>query len=175
MFALITKFLPLFLLFGFGYFLKKTGFLQKETAGFFLKFAMHVALPCLIIPLVATLPLSWNYAYLPLIAILILLGNFFVFFLVSRFFNLNKKTQGVFLISSMIMNLSFVLPFYLSAAGEQQLPVYVFFNVGHDLLLYTFVYFIAALHGENTKNKNERAVVRIHFIVNHTHLFCKKN
>lgn len=145
----LTQFIPLFLLFGLGYCLKKTGFLTKEIAGFFLKFAMYVALPCLIIPRVSTLPLSWNYAYLPLIAILILLSNFFVFFLVSRIFHFSRKKQGVFLISSMIMNLSFVLPFYLAKAGEELLPIYVFFNVGHDILLYTFVYFIGSLHGSN--------------------------
>ena len=51
--------------------------------------------------------------------------------------------------SGMIMNLSFILPFYLMEAGEELLPIYVFFNVGHDLLLYTFVYFIATLHGSH--------------------------
>jgi len=147
MFQFILQFLPLFLLFGLGYVLKRTGFLPKETAGFFLKFSMYVALPCLIIPKVATLPLSWAYIYLPLSALLILLGNFFIFFLITRFVHLPKKKQGVLLISCMIMNLSFVLPFYLAEAGEDLLPIYVFFNIGHDVLLYTFVYFIASLHG----------------------------
>ena len=149
MFKFIIPFLPLFLIFGLGYILKKTGFLSKEIAGFFLKFAMYVALPCLIIPKVATLPLSLSYAYLPLIAIMMLLVNFFVFFLVTRLVHLPKKKQGVLLISCMIMNLSFVLPFYLAEAGEELLPIYVFFNIGHDVLLYTFVYFIASLHGTN--------------------------
>lgn len=149
MFAFIIKFVPLFLIFGLGYLLKKVGFLTKDTAGFFLKFAMYVALPCLIIPRVSTLPLSWNYAYLPLIAIFILLGVFFVFFLASRIARFPKKKQGVFLISGMIMNLSFILPFYLAEASEELLPIYVFFNVGHDLLLYSFVYFIGTLHGSH--------------------------
>ena len=149
MFDFIVPFLPLFLIFGLGYLLKRTGFLSKEIAGFFLKFAMYVALPCLIIPKIATLPLSWSYGYLPLIAIMMLLVNFFVFFFVTRFLHLPKKKQGVLLISCMIMNLSFVLPFYLAEAGEELLPIYVFFNIGHDVLLYTFVYFIASLHGTN--------------------------
>lgn len=149
MFNFIAPFLPLFLLFGLGYILKKIGFLSKEIAGFFLKFSMYVALPCLIIPKVATLPLSWSYGFLPLIAIMMLLGNFFIFFLITRMIRLPKKKQGVLLISCMIMNLSFVLPFYLAEAGDALLPIYVFFNVGHDVLLYTFVYFIASLHGRN--------------------------
>ena len=127
--------------------LKRTKFLTKETAGFFLKIAMYVALPCLIVPRVATLPLVWEYALLPVIAIAILITTFFVFFLTTRIIKFSRKKQGVFLISSMIMNLSFVLPFYLAKAGEALLPIYVFFNVGHDILLYTFVYFIASLHG----------------------------
>ncbi len=149
MFAFIIKFIPLFLIFGLGYLLKRVGFLTKDTAGFFLKFAMYVALPCLIIPRVSRLPLSWSYAALPLIALFILLGVFFVFFLASRIACFPKKKQGVFLISGMIMNLSFILPFYLAEAGEELLPIYVFFNVGHDILLYTFVYFIGTLHGSH--------------------------
>ena len=145
----IIPFFPLFLIFGLGYLLKRTGFLSKEIAGFFLKFVMYVALPCLIFPKIVTLPFSWSYASLPLIAIMILLGNFFVFFLITRFVHFPKRKQGVLLTGSMIMNLSFVLPFYLVEVGDALLPIYVFFNIGHDVLLYTFVYFIASLHGTN--------------------------
>ncbi len=148
MFNFIVPFLPLFFIFGLGYILRKTMFLTKDIADFFLKFAMYVALPCLILPKVATLPLSWTYAYLPFIAIMILLGNFFVFFVVTRFVHFPKKKQGVLLISCMIMNLSFVLPFYLVEVGEALFPIYVFFSLGHDAL-FAFVYFIASLHGTN--------------------------
>lgn len=155
----ILQYLPLFFLFGLGYFLKRINFLQKDHAALFLKLIMYVAVPALIIPSVASLPLSMELVYLPLIAILIQLLAFAIFFLFSRLFSsflsFSKKTLGVFLISSMIMNLSFALPFFLSIAGKEQMAYYAFFNIGHDILLFTFVYFLACLYSsENGRHYN---------------------
>lgn len=153
----VLQYLPLFLLFGLGYFLKRIGFLQKDHAALFLKLIIYVAVPALIIPSIASLPLSLELVYLPLIAILIQLLAFAAFFLFSRLFfcSFSKKTLGVFLISSMIMNLSFALPFFLSIAGKEQMAYYAFFNIGHDILLFTFVYFLACLYSsENGRHYN---------------------
>lgn len=145
----VLQYLPLLFLFSLGYFLKRINFLQKDHAALFLKLIMYVAVPALIIPSVASLAFSFELLYLPLIAILIQLLAFSAFFVASRFFppSFSKKSLGVFLISSMIMNLSFALPFFLSIAGKEQMAYYAFFNVGHDILLFTFVYFLACLYG----------------------------
>lgn len=159
----VLQYLPLFLLFGLGYFLKRIGFLQKDHAALFLKLIMYVAVPALIIPSVASLQLSLELVYLPLIAILIQLLAFAAFFLFSRLFfrSFSKKTLGVFLISSMIMNLSFALPFFLSIAGKEQMAYYAFFNIGHDILLFTFVYFLACLYSsENGRHYNIKDAVK---------------
>lgn len=141
------SYVPLFLLFGLGYLLKRLHFLDQDHAAFFLKLVMYLAVPALVIPSVTSLPLSFTFLYLPLIAILLQVSIFAVFFFISRFLSLPKKTLGVFLISGMIMNLSFTLPFFLNIAGKEQMVYYAFFIIGHDLLLFTFVYFLANFYG----------------------------
>lgn len=142
--AKVTSIIFLFLL---GYFLKRINFLTKDHASLFLKIVIFVALPALIIPSVATMQLSFSLLELPLIAILIMLILFSLGFFIVRFFSLSKQTTGTFLLSVMIMNLSFVLPFFLAVAGEEYVVYFLFFNLGHDILLFSFVYSLACFYG----------------------------
>ena len=142
--AKITSIIFLFLL---GYILKRINFLTKDHASLFLKIVMYVALPALIIPSVASMELSLSLLRLPFIAILIMLILFSFSFFIIKLFSASKQTTGTFLLSVMIMNLSFVLPFFLAVAGEETIPYFLFFNLGHDILLFSFVYTLACYYG----------------------------
>jgi len=149
---MLSTFIPILFLFCLGIILRRIGFLEKQHADLFLKLAVFVALPALIIPSFAALPLSLNLFILPIAAITIMLTLFCVtlIFLKAVKIEMSKETTGTFLIGTMIMNLSFVLAFFLATQPAENVAYFLLFNVGHDILLFTFVYYLACFHGVAT-------------------------
>ena len=85
------------------------------------------------------------------------INNFFLSFFISKRFILEPKSLGVFLVGSMIMEVSFTLPFILTAYGQEGLARIVLFDIGNTIMAFSFVYFIACRYGEN---KNSRILVK---------------
>ncbi len=153
----LEKIIPLFLLFALGYVLKKQAFLEKSHADLFLKLAMYVAYPALIIPSFAVLPLSLDLLYLPIIAAAIMLLLFCIAFVIGKKLSLPRATMGTFLLSAIIMNLSFMLSFFLTIAKKEDVAYFLLFNMGHDMVLFTFVYWIACKYGTNEYTPKQMA------------------
>jgi hypothetical protein len=153
----LEKIIPLFLLFALGYFLKKQALLEKSHADLFLKLVMYVAYPALIIPSFATLPLSIGLLYLPVIAGAIMVVLFCIAYVVGKQLLLSRQTMGTFLLSAMIMNLGFMLSFFLAVAEKTDVAYFLLFNMGHDIVLFTFVYWIACKHGANEYTPKQMA------------------
>jgi malate permease and related proteins len=154
---ILPQIMPVVILFMLGIFLRRINFLEKEHADLFLKVAIYVSLPALIIPSFAKIPLSFTLLYLPLIAIIIMLILGTIGFMVSKLFSLSEQTKGTFIMSTMIMNLSFVLVFFLAIADPNDIAYFLLFNFGHNILLFTFVYWIACKYGRRKAGKNESA------------------
>jgi predicted permease len=153
--------MPVILLFLLGIFLKRIKFLDKSNADLFLKIAIYVIFPALIIPSFATIPLTVNLLYLPAIAITIMLLLGTIAFLLTKVMTkkshpLSQQTKGTFIMSTMIMNLGFVLVFFLAVSDPKDVAYFLLFNFGHDVLLFTFVYWIACKYGAKTTDDDKK-------------------
>lgn len=145
---IIGKLLPPILIFTLGYFLKKFKFLEKEHADFLLRLNFYVVLPALYINSITKIPLSANLLYLPIIPILTVLITFCISYTTGTLLKLSRKTMGVFLVGTMIMNTGFVLPFFLSAFGSNGIARLSVFDVGNGLMTFGLTYYIACRYGE---------------------------
>ena len=70
---------------------------------------------------------------------------------VGKLLKLPQGTFGSFLVGTMIMNTSFVLPFFWAAYENEGLVRASLFDIGNSLLIFTFIYFNAIKYGENAK------------------------
>ena len=152
MFEIIEKIIPIILIFLLGYFLKSTKLLKEENASLFLKVVFYISLPALIILSSSSIKLSADLIYLPLAPLAIIFITFFVSFLIGRLLNLPRPTMGVLLTGTMIMNMGFLLPFFIAAYGNEGLAMASLFDFGNGLLAYTLVYFLACKYGNNSYN-----------------------
>lgn len=150
---IITKTIPIFLIFLLGYVLKKNGILKKEDGDIFLKTVFYVAAPSLIILSVSNIDLRFNFIFLPIIAGLIILCTAAVAYLIGSRLNLPRKTLGVFLMGSMIMNTSFLLPFIIATYGKEGLAIFSIFDSGNAFVVFTFIYYVACKYGDNDRDQ----------------------
>lgn len=160
--AILLKIIPVILIFVLGYVLKRTNLIKKEDGDRLLKIVFYIAMPALVLLTISNIKLSADLVYLPIIAAFIILITFVVAFSTSRLFCLEKSSQGVFLVGSMIMNTGFTFPFFIAAYGTEGFARISLFDFGNALLIFTFVYFIACKFGKNKQN-NKIMVKKIVF------------
>jgi malate permease and related proteins len=150
---IILKIMPVILVFVLGYILKRIGLLKKEDGDLFLKLVFYVSLPALLILSITRIELSLDFIYLPFIAAAIMLVTFAASYLLGTALHLKRRSFGVFLVGTMIMNIGFTLPFFIAAYGEEGLARASLFDFGNGLLVFTFVYYLACKYG-SSKNKS---------------------
>lgn len=148
-----TRIIPVILIFFLGMFVKKIRLLGKPDADLFLKLVFNLTLPALTFLSVSTVKLQVEFFYLPFIAAIMLVISYFVACLVSRAIPMDRKTKGVFLIGCMIMNTGFALPFFIAAFDLEGIAIYMFFDLGNVLFIFTFAYYIAMKFGSDEKEK----------------------
>ncbi len=146
---ILNKIIPIIFIFILGYILKKIRFLKKEDGDLFLKVVFYISLPALIIISISGSRLNFQFAYLPLIATVIIFTTFGLSLLIGRLLSLSRPVMGTFLIGAMIMNTSFNLPFVLAAYGEQGIAVLSMFDLGNIIIVLSFVYYIACRYSES--------------------------
>ncbi len=145
----IIKIIPVILIFILGYLLKRLNFLTKENGALFLKLVFYVSFPALIILSITKIKITTEFFYLPIIPILIIFSTFIFSFFVGRLFNLPRKTFGVYLVGTLIMNIGFTLPFFIAAYGNMGVARVSMFDFGNGLLTLTFVYLLACKYGKD--------------------------
>lgn len=146
---IVIKIIPVILIFFLGYLVKKLKLLHKENADLLLKIVFYISLPALIILSIAKIEITKDFFYLPIIPILVIFIIFVVSYFIGKLFNLPRKTLGVYLIGTLIMNIGFTLPFFIAAYGNEGLARASMFDFGNALLTLTFVYFIACKYGND--------------------------
>lgn len=151
----LLKIVPIVLVFILGYILKRIGLLKKKDADLFLRVVFYVALPSLVLLSITNLKLSWDLIYLPIIPAFIIAITAGASFLIGKTLNLERKTLGVLLIGTMIMNLGFAIPFVFAAYGEQGLARLTLFDFGNAILTFSFIYYIACRYGEGKKDSKK--------------------
>ncbi len=148
----LVKILPVIFLFVLGYFLKRIKLLTKKHAELFLKVVLYVSLPPLLLMSLLRIDLSFELAFLPLISAIIVFAALLVSYPVGKMLKLPRKTLGVFIIGSMVMNFGFVLPFIIAGYGDEGVASSVIFNFGNIFLHFTLVYFLACRYGSNRED-----------------------
>ena len=143
------KILPVIFVFILGYILKQIKLLKQGDANTFLKLVYNIAIPALILISVSNAKLSTELSYLPVIACLVIFITFIISYLISKLFKFSRKTRGVFLVGSTILNTGFTLPFIIANFGNEGLAITSIFDFGNIFIVFSFVYFIACKYGKN--------------------------
>lgn len=139
---LLTKLMPIILYFLIGYILKIMNILKKEDATILLKLIFYLMSPAIIITSVSTMRFSKTLMYYPISAICIHLVMFLVGKIISSKIKLNEKEKKIFRGGILIMNLTFILPFFISFFGEENVYLLSIFDAGNLIMVTTAVYSI---------------------------------
>ncbi len=147
--SLAYKILPVIFIFLLGYILKLFGVLKVDHGDVFMKVVFYLSLPALVILSLTRVELVGEFAWLPVISFSVIMIQFGISYFTGRFMKLDRKTHGVLLAGTMIMNIGFALPFIIAAYGDEGLALLSMFDVSNAILAFTLVYFIAAKYGED--------------------------
>lgn len=150
---ILNSIVPIILLFVTGFLSKKFKLVNKKDGGTFLRVVFYLTLPALLFLSISNVQLTMEFALLPLVAVLLVIITFFGSFFTGKLLKLPQPTLGVFLVGSMIMNIGFVYPFIILALGDEGFARAVLFDLGNNVMIYTFVYFTACKFGGNKKSK----------------------
>ncbi|UCE13751.1 MAG: AEC family transporter [Candidatus Heimdallarchaeota archaeon] len=138
---------PIISLFVLGVILTQLGLFNLDDANILIRLAFYVSLPALILKGIPVVEISAEFLFLPLIAMITILIMFLTSTFVSSFLNFERKTQGVFIIGTMILNLGFNVPFVIAAYGDEGFARAAFLDIGNILLVLSLTYYIAQKHG----------------------------
>jgi len=147
MIDILIQLAPIFLYFGLGILLRATGLANKTNGEFVLRLVLMVTLPLLIL---ATLPMTTmtpNKAILPLANIAISFACMLITLLAVKVMNVERQQAGTMLVSTMILNNTYMFPFILVVYGSEAFADAVLFDVGNALLMSTYVYMLAYRYG----------------------------
>lgn len=150
--SLAYKILPVIFIFVLGFILKLLGVLKSDHGDVFMKVVFYLSLPALVILSLTRVELVGEFAWLPVISFSVIMTQFGVSYLAGRFMKLDRKTHGVLLAGTMIMNIGFALPFVIAAYGDEGLALLSMFDVSNAILAFTLVYYIAARYGEDGRS-----------------------
>jgi malate permease and related proteins len=149
------QFLPVFMLIFSGFALRKFGVVSKNDSSPILQVVFYFSLPALILANIPNTELNPDFVYLPLVPVLIGLVLFFLAKGVSSRLNLEPKTLGVFIISALIMNTAFAIPFSMAFLGKEGLAGLLIFDMGNALFIYGFAYFQACKYGNHSFDRSK--------------------
>jgi predicted permease len=146
--SLAYKILPVIFIFVLGFILKMLGVLKSGHGDVFMKVVFYLSLPSLVILSLTRVELSGEFAWLPLISFSVIMIQFGISFISGKLMKMDRKTHGVLLAGTMIMNIGFAFPFIIAAYGDEGLALLSMFDVSNAILAFTLVYYLAARFGE---------------------------
>lgn len=152
--------IPVFLFFSLGMLLRRLQFAGTAHAVFLLKFIFFISLPALILLKLSQVPLDMERLLLPFVNIAINIGCMSITLLVTRFMNLDKKTLGSMLISTMIINNVFIYPFVLIGYGDEGFVDIVLLDFGNSVMTATFTYALAFRYG-HAKHATKTLIMKV--------------
>jgi predicted permease len=149
MLEIYIKLLPVFAFFSLGVVLKTLKLASNKHGEFLLKFMFFATFPVLILIKLSQVHIGANQLYLPFINIAINLICMVIMLIVTRNMEIERKTKGVMLISSMILNNLFIFPFILAVYDDQAFSDAVIFDIGNGIMTLTLTYAVALSYGAN--------------------------
>lgn len=147
MLDILIQLAPIFLYFGLGIVLKSTGVADKAHGEFMLRLVLMVTLPLMIL---ATLPMTTmtpNKAILPLANIAVSFACMLITLIAIKLAKVERKQAGTMLVSTMILNNTYMFPFILVVYGNEAFTNAILFDFGNALLMSTYVYALAFKYG----------------------------
>ena len=138
---------PIFLYFGLGIVLKATGVANNSHGEFMLRLVLMVTLPLLILATLPMTPITPNKAILPLASIAVSFACMLITLLLIKLLSVDRKQAGTMLVSTMILNNTYMFPFILVVYGSEAFADAILFDFGNALLMSTYVYILAFRYG----------------------------
>ena len=151
--TLFNDIFPVILIAFFGYLLKVVGIMKIHHGDFLLRLVFYITLPSLILVSFSKISLTPQFAFLPLITVLIIVTMYLVSSTAGRLLRLPVSSMGVMIIGTMILNIGFLLPFVDAAYGEEGLTRILVFDFMNGVLAFTWVYYIACKHGRHSYDR----------------------
>ena len=160
MFDLAFLLAPIFATFFIGIVLRKTSVLDDDAVTVLLKLVHHLTLPALLLSVLPYVVISREFFFFPLISFILVLVTLVAATFTGKALFMPAKSFTVFVIGSMSMNLSFVLPFIQSFYGDDGLARLFVFNIPNELSLYSIAYFFACKNGGTAERTAEHQTTK---------------
>lgn len=144
------KIFPILSFFAIGYFLKYLKILKKEDAPVLLKLVFYLFSPAVIILSVSKIQLEKSFIFYPLSAVFIHLFMFIIGTILVRFIKLDKNEKKIFRGALLIMNMTFVLPFFIMFFGEENVYLLSMFDAGNLIMVSSLAYSLIVSNDEDT-------------------------
>lgn len=151
--VLTTKLMPIILYFLIGYILKVLKILKKEEASILIKLVFYLMTPAVIISSMSTMKFAGSLIYYPISAICIHIFMYFFTLFIANRLNINEKEKVIFRGSTLIMNMTFILPFFIVFFGEKNVYLLSLFDAGNLLMVTTVVYSIFITNSNGVLDK----------------------
>ncbi|WP_410207300.1 AEC family transporter [Fusobacterium sp.] len=136
------KLLPIFLFFGIGYALQAFKLLKRDDALVLIKLVFYLMSPAVIILSVSQMKFSPTLIYYPISAICIHICMFTIGKIIMHFKKLPPSEEKIFRGATLIMNMTFILPFFIVFFGEKNVYMLSIFDAGNLMIITTVVYSI---------------------------------
>ncbi|MGB3311685.1 MAG: AEC family transporter [Nodosilinea sp.] len=146
---MLVQLLPMVLVCCIGYGLKRAGVLGPDDAKTIALLLTHLALPAVILKALATATITADLVYLPLSALVVVLGLTFLSFLSLRWLRWERAKAGALMTTFPTFEGGAVgYPLMLLAFGEVGLSRIVLFDLAQAIYLLTVVYCLSAWFGQ---------------------------
>jgi len=156
---MLQNIFPVILFLFLGYFFKKIEFITRDQSLFLLKIVFYIAAPSTIFLAIKNTKLEFQFIYLALSALIIILLTFFVmvFFLLKK--NIAKIKKGVLLIAATIMNLGFMLPVAILFFGDAGVARLTMIDIVNIFFALTLCHYIAIRYGTNHNSFTKKEIL----------------
>ena len=162
---ILEKLLPIFLFFTIGYILKMMDILKKEEASVLLKLVFYLLSPAVIILSVSGMKLERELLLYPISALCIHVIMIPTGLFLSKLIKLNNDERKVFRGATLIMNMTFILPFFIVFFGEKNLYLLSLFDAGNLVIVTTVVYSIFVSSKEDTAMDKVKKLLKSPLII----------
>ncbi len=147
MIDILIQLSPIFIYFGLGIVLKSAGIANNSHGEFMLRLVLMVTLPLLIVSTLSMTQMTMNKAILPLANIAVSFACMLITLIVIKLLSVERKQAGTMLVSTMILNNTYMFPFILVVYGSEAFADAILFDFGNALLMSTYVYALAFKYG----------------------------
>lgn len=145
------KIFPIISFFIIGYSLKYFKILKKDDASVLLKLVFYLFSPAVIILSISSIELEKKFIMYPLSAVCMHGIMYITGLILSKFINFNNSNEiKIFRGSLLIMNLTFILPFFIMFFGKENVYLLSMFDAGNLLMVSSLAYSLIVSKDEDT-------------------------